>query len=51
MSDEELIIKIKEWLTDEPSKVSEAIAYLLMSNYDKSEMLNVEREFHKWLNN
>lgn len=51
MSDQELKIKVLEWVTEDPAKVSEAIAYLMMSGLDQSEASEIEKEFHKWLNN
>lgn len=51
MSDEELYESVKAWIGQNPEKVAAAITYLLMSDGDHSEALEVEKEFHRWLNN
>ena len=50
MTEKELLESIEKWIKEDQGKVAEAITYLFMSDGDKTEVRNIEKEYHKWLN-
>lgn len=51
MTEKELLESIEKWIKEDHKKVAEAITYLFMSDGDKAEVRNIEKEYHRWLNN